>query len=87
MAGRRTEALAILDQLEELSHQRYVPASARAWCYLGVGDLKRVLEWLEIGYTQRDSYLPHVRLMRAFRPLSPDPRFQDLLRRLGLPPP
>jgi eukaryotic-like serine/threonine-protein kinase len=86
MAGRRAEALAILDQLEELSHQRYVPAIARVWCWLGLGDHERVLEWLENGYEQRDSYLPHLRLNRAFRPLDPDPRFQDLLRRLGLLP-
>src|SRR5512143_2146314 len=85
MAGRRAEALATLDELEELSHQRYVPAIARAWCHLGLGDHERVLEWLEIGYQQRDSQLPHVRLMRAFRPLDPDPLFRDLLRRLGLP--
>jgi len=86
MAGRRAEALAVLDQLEELSSQRYVPAIARAWCHLGLGDHERVLEWLEIGYQQRDSQLPHVRLMRAFRVLDPDPRFQDLLRRLSLLP-
>jgi tetratricopeptide (TPR) repeat protein len=86
MAGRRAEALEILDQLEELSRQRYVPAIARAWCHLGLGDHERVIEWLENGYEQRDSQLPHVRLMRAFRPLHSDPRFQDLLRRLGLLP-
>ena len=85
MAGRQAEALAILDQLEELSHQRYVPAIARAWCYLGLGDYERVVEWLENGYQQRDSHLPHVGLMRAFGPVHPDPRFQDLLGRLGLP--
>ena len=86
MAGRQAEALAILDELEDLSHQRYVPAAARAWCYLGLGDYERVIEWMEIGYRQRDSGLPHVGLQRAFKPLHPDPRFQDLLRRLGIPP-
>jgi TolB-like protein len=86
MAGRRTEALAILDELEELSRQRYVPASTMALCWLGLADHERAIEWLEKGYEQRDSYLPHLRMMRAFRPLDPDPRFQDLLRRLGLLP-
>ncbi len=85
MGGRPAEALAILDQLEELSHERYVPAAARVWCYLGLGDLDRTIEWLEIGYQQRDSQLPHVGALRAFRPLHPDPRFRDLLRRLGIP--
>ena len=82
--GRQAEALAILDQLEELSRQRHVPAYARMWCYLGLGDYERTIEWMENGYQQRDSGLPHVGIFRAFRPLHPDPRFQDLLRRLGL---
>jgi len=86
MAGRRDETLAVLDELEELSRQRYVPAIARIWCYLGLGDHERALEWLEKGFEQRDSYLPHLRVNRAFRPLDPDPRFQDLQRRLGLLP-
>jgi len=85
-AGRRAEALAILGQLEEQSGQRYVPSVARVWCHLGLGDHERAIEWLETGYEQRDSHLPHVRLMRAFEPLLPDPRYRDLLRRLGLPP-
>jgi len=53
MAGRRDEAVAILDQLEELSRQRYVPASTMALCWLGLGDHERALEWLEKGYEQR----------------------------------
>lgn len=85
-AGRRAEALAILNGLEELSGQRYVPPSARIWCYLGVGDHEHAIEWLEKGCEQRDSFLPHVRASRAFNPLDPDPRYQDLLRRLGLKP-
>jgi TolB-like protein len=86
MAGRRAEAHAALDQLEDLSRERYVPAVARAWCHVGLGNCERALDWLEIGYEQRDSHLPHLRLMHAFRPLLPEPRYQDLLRRLGLPP-
>ena len=86
MAGRPSETVAILDQLEDLSRQRYVPAIARAWCYLGLRDYESALEWLEIGYQQRDSQMPHLRLMRSFDPLHPDPRFQDLLSRQGLTP-
>jgi tetratricopeptide (TPR) repeat protein len=84
MAGRRAEVLAGLDQLEDLARKRYVPAIARAWCHLGLGDYERTLEWLQVGYEQRDSHLPHLRLMHAFAPLLPNPQYQDLLRRLGL---
>ena len=85
MAGRQAEAFAILDQLEELSRERYVPAAARVWGYVGLGNHARALEWLETGWRQRDSQLPHMGLFRAFKPLHADPRFQDLLRRLGIP--
>jgi len=49
-AGRQSEALAILDQLEELSRQRHVPAIARVLAFLGLGDHDRAIEWLENGY-------------------------------------
>jgi serine/threonine-protein kinase len=84
-AGRRAEVFTILEQLEDLARERYVPAIARAWCHVGLGEYGRALEWLEIGDQQRDSHLPHVRLMHAYAPLRSDRRFQDLLRRLGLP--
>ena len=84
MAGRPAEVLAGLDQLDHLSRERYVPAITRAWCHMGLGDYERALEWLEVGYQQRDSHLPHLRLMQAFAPLLSDLRYQDLLRRLGL---
>ena len=85
MAGRKAEAMAILDELEELSRERYVPASARMWPLMGLGDHEGVFEWLEKGYQQHDSWLPHLGGFRVFRPLHSEPRFQHLLRRLALP--
>lgn len=85
-AGRKAEAIAILNELEELSRERYVPASARAWPLMGLDDRDRVLEWLEKGYEVHDSWLPHMGMFRAFEPLHADPRLQDLLRRLGARP-
>lgn len=87
LGGRQADAVTFLDRLEEMSRERHVPATARVWGYVGLGDYERALEWAEIGYQQRDSVLPHVRVLRAFKPLHPDPRFQDLMRRVGLPQP
>ena len=42
--------------------------------------------WKDGDADSLDSYLPHLRMSRVFRPLDPDPRFQDLLRRQGLLP-
>ena len=86
LSGRRDEALEIVGQLEELSRTRYVPPVATAWVYLGLGDIDRVFEWLEIGYRERDSQVPHIGALSPFRPLRRDPRFRDLLRRMNIPP-
>jgi non-specific serine/threonine protein kinase len=86
LAGRKSEALAILDQLEAMAGQRYVPATARVGVFVGLGDYSRAIEWLENGYRQRDSAMAQLRVQPWFEPLYPDPRFQDLLRRMKLPP-
>jgi adenylate cyclase len=85
MAGRHAEARGAVDTLEALSRERHVPAISRVWCFLGLGDYDRALEWLDAGYEGRDTMLPHVGVFRQFAPLYREPRFRDLLGRLGLP--
>jgi tetratricopeptide (TPR) repeat protein len=52
--------------------------------YVNAGDRDRALEWLERAYEERDSNMPYIGLP-TWDSLRPDPRFQDLLRRVGLP--
>ncbi len=85
-AGNTTEAMKILNQLEEISRQSYVPPFAFAFIYIGLGDKDRAFTWLEKAYEQRDN--PIMVFLKAeplFDPLRSDPRFQNLLRRIGLP--
>jgi serine/threonine-protein kinase len=63
-----------------LSQPPYVIA---VW-YLWAGDYDRTIAWLERAFEVRDPNLPYVGLQPYFDPLRSDPRFQDLLRRLGL---
>jgi TolB-like protein/Tfp pilus assembly protein PilF len=51
--------------------------------YLFAGDRERVFEWLEKAYEERNRNMPYLPL--HFASLSDDPRFQDLVRRIGLP--
>jgi tetratricopeptide (TPR) repeat protein len=52
--------------------------------YVDAGDYDRAIEWLEKGYVERNPLLPYIGLP-FYDPLRSDPRFQGLLRRVGLP--
>jgi len=84
LAGRKADAQKVLDQLNDLSKQKYVPATYRAEVYVGLGAKDKAFEWLEKGYEER--FLPSINVDPAYDPLRSDPRFQDLLRRMNLQP-
>ncbi|MDA2926372.1 tetratricopeptide repeat protein, partial [Acidobacteria bacterium AH-259-G07] len=84
MAGQREEALRIVAELEQVSKERYV--SGMPWLYTALGDKDRAFEWLERAYNRRYRGLISLRVQAMADPLRSDPRFQDLLRRMGLEP-
>ena len=83
-SGRRADAQKMLDQLSEISKQKYVPAAYRAYIYVALGEKDRAFESLERGYEER--LISVIRVDPAFDPLRSDPRFADLLRRMNLQP-
>jgi tetratricopeptide (TPR) repeat protein len=85
-AGRNAESRKILEQLDELSKRRYVPAIFRAIIYTGLGERDQAMEWLEKANAERSGIgVPwNPKVFPLFDPLRSDPRFQDLLRRMGL---
>ncbi|HJY85960.1 MAG TPA: protein kinase [Candidatus Acidoferrales bacterium] len=85
-SGRKTDAEKVLIELRELSKRDYVSPYLLAGVYVGLGERKQAIEWLEKAYEQRDSLLPWIKVAPTFDSLRWDPRFQDLLRRIGLPP-
>ena len=88
VAGRRLEAQKVLDKLNELSKQKYVPALYRAGIYAGLGEKDKAFEWLEKSYADRSIGvgLEAPKESPTFDPLRSDPRFTDLLRRMNLQP-
>ncbi len=85
-AGRKEEAQAILGDLKELSKREYVPPLDLAAILTALGEKDGAFEQLEAAYRERDEYFVIVRVEPMFAPLRSDPRFADLLRRIGLPP-
>ena len=84
MSGRRTEAQKLLGELIELSKQRYITPASVVPIYVALGDNDQAFHWLEKAYQERSTLLAHIKVYRFLDPLRSDPRFADLLRRVGL---
>jgi len=81
-SGRRSEALEILHDLKSRSNNGFSHASEIALIYVGLDENDQAMTWLEKAYGER--FNPSVLLRPSFDPLRSNPRFQDLLRRIGL---
>ena len=83
LSGNKLEAEKILDQLKELSKQRYVAAYSFALVYLGLGDKEQALRWLEQSYQDRaGSDIGYIRVDPLLDPLRGDPRFEALAEKI-----
>ena len=82
-SGKRSEAEKLLSDLKRRSSPGYSHGSEIAVIYASLGDADQAMNWLEKGYEER--FNPGVLLRPGFDPLRSDPRFQDLVRRIGLP--
>ncbi|MEE9234358.1 MAG: tetratricopeptide repeat protein, partial [Candidatus Acidoferrales bacterium] len=84
-AGKRTEALRELEGLLELAKREYTYLGGIAFVYGALGEKDRAFEWLERAYRERGHHMARLKVDPSFDSLRDDPRFQDLLRRVGLP--
>jgi TolB-like protein/DNA-binding winged helix-turn-helix (wHTH) protein len=84
VTGAREEGRKVLAEMQTLSQTRYVPPDFIAMVYEGLGDRDQALKWYEKAVDERSMNiwaLPDQRL----DPIRADPRFQNLMRRMGLP--
>jgi hypothetical protein len=83
-AGWRLEAQQMLDELQQLSRARYVSPMLGALIATGMGEHDQAFGWLEQSYVDRAQMMSELKAEPLFDPLRADPRFADLLRRVGL---
>jgi TolB-like protein/DNA-binding winged helix-turn-helix (wHTH) protein/Flp pilus assembly protein TadD len=83
MSGRKSEALAILAEMQRDSDQKPSAQANIALIYVGLGDPTQAMEWLNKAYTSR--FNPSILLRPAFNSLRSDERFMQLRQRIGLP--
>ena len=84
ITGKSAEARAVLHELEDGVGYAYVSPVSLAQIYLHLGETDRAIEYLERGYKERDPWLLWNKVNPVFDSLHSDPRFQDLLARIGL---
>ena len=83
LAGNRAESAAQLARLEEAAQRSYVPAVYFAFVYATWNELDRAFDWLNRAYDERSSYLIYLRIQPALHNLRADPRYFELVRRVG----
>jgi TolB-like protein/DNA-binding winged helix-turn-helix (wHTH) protein/Tfp pilus assembly protein PilF len=83
-AGRRTEALHLIDELKRRHKTTYLSPAGFVFPYLALGDYDQAFAWLERAYREQANTLMYLRVDPFFDPVRNDPRFKDLLRRVGL---
>jgi tetratricopeptide (TPR) repeat protein len=82
-SGKRNAAIRLLSGLQKRSNPTYSYGSEIATIYASLGDKDQAMTWLEKAYEER--FNPGVLLRPGFDPLRSDPRFKDLVHRIGLP--
>jgi TolB-like protein/Tfp pilus assembly protein PilF len=85
LIGEGAEARKILDELQLLSGKRYVSAYDMALVHLGLGETDQSIEWLEKALIERATWMVWLNTEPVFDNLRLDPRFQRIVRDVGLP--
>lgn len=84
LSGERDKAQQSLAELRKMSHRQYISPYLFAVVYAGLGDKEQAFAWLDKAYQDRSFFLIWLKVEPLYDPLRADPRFQDLLRRVGL---
>jgi TolB-like protein/Tfp pilus assembly protein PilF len=84
LSGKRQEAMKIVAQMHEVSKQRYVPAFSFGIAYAALGDKDQALQWIEQCLHDAAWEITLLKVDPAFDKLRSDPRFNDLVKRVGI---
>ena len=85
MSGRRAEAKETLAKLQEQSKVRYVSPSSVAFVFAALDDKEQAFAWLEKAFQVHDGVLVRLKVDSRYDKLRSDPRFAEMMRKMGLP--
>ena len=84
MAGRRDDALMMLELLLERTEEEYVSPYWIALVHTGMGNMDEAFRWLEKGYQEKDGNMVYLKVMPIFDNLRSDKRFISILKKMKL---
>ena len=84
LRGDRAAARPFLERVQEEYTQRRMPVLYLAWIHAVQGNHDETMRLLETAWREHDPTMLYVKVLPFYEPLRPDPRFQDLIRRMGL---
>lgn len=82
--GKRDKARKVIEELKEQSKRRYLHPYLIALIYTGLSERDQAFKYLEQGYQDRSFFMTYLKVDPRLDSLRSDPRFTDLLRRVGL---
>jgi TolB-like protein/Flp pilus assembly protein TadD len=85
VTGRKADAVSIAKELEERYTRQQSIGFNVATVYAGLGEKDQVFAWLEKDFAQHSSQLPYITWWPNFDDLRGDPRYANLVSRMGLP--
>jgi TolB-like protein/Flp pilus assembly protein TadD len=85
LAGKMTEARRYMKDLKNTARRRHVSPYFFALAYVGIGENEMAFASLDDAYRERSGWLVNLNIDPALDPIRPDPRFADIVRRVGLP--
>ncbi len=83
-SGQNPQAQRALEKLKHLSQNSKVDPNTLLLAYVGMGKKDDALSCLEEAYAAHSTSLTSLKVNPVYDPLRSDPRFQDVLRRMGL---
>ncbi len=85
LAGERAEAETLLNVLQEISQRKYVSPYSRLVIHLELGPEEKVFQLFDQLYEERNDWLVWLKISPELRTVRSDPRFKNLIRRIGFP--
>jgi tetratricopeptide (TPR) repeat protein len=81
---KKHEANEMLNELKELAKRQYVSAYEVAKIHVALGNSEQAFQLLEKAYAEHSFHLANLNVCPQFKSVRSDPRFQDLVQRIGL---